>query len=154
MKVLLYAIMIFGCLSLGSVCCKNACINDYPFFQLRVANKLDSSNILFGSTKQYSFNKNMFFNKALPDSFFLKTINFNWYTLANQTVDSVIVISVSTDVNRVYFQLPNSTLDSFEFIFKKYDPNGCDDYYEIDQVKFDGNIIQPDNRNYYYTIYK
>ena len=146
--------MIFGCLSLGSVCCKNVCFNDYLYFQLRVANKLDSSNILFGNKKQYTFNKNMFFNKALPDSFFLKNTYIGSHSLPNQILDSVIMISITNTVNKIYFQLPNNPLDSFEFIFKNYTQKSCDDYYEIDQVKFDGNIIQPDSRDYYYTIYK
>jgi hypothetical protein len=154
MKALLYTIMIFGCLSLGSVCCKNVCLGGNPVFQLRVASKIDSTNLLFGTNKQYVFNKNMFFNKALTDSFFFRNIKFNCYILPDQTKDSVLDISLSIEANKIYFQLPNNSLDSFEFTFKDYDPNSCDAYFSIEQVKFNQNLIQPDNRNYYYTIYK
>ena len=133
--------------------CKTEYLYQYPQMYLRILKKSDSTSVIFDTDK--------FINYSLCFSYFYKPLNKlvdNVYPRAEKDVrsqiktDSILVISLSENINRLYMQIPNTTLDSLDI---EYDfglsANGKYSY--IKELKFNNGIIKRDP-NFMYTIYR
>ena len=142
-------ILLFGCLKK----CYDP-IDTSAFIELKVLNKADSTNLLFGSKRIYNFDKKMFYYKFNFDTAFLN--NLIYEVADNSTTakdDSIVVIKLYSGMNKIYMQLASGIVDSFEITYDEGQFIDGVNFSYVNGVKYNA-VTLPKAYNNIYSIYK
>lgn len=142
-RLILYTIV---SIFLSSCCGKVDCMKDY-YIKFRLINKLDSSDLVFCKNKEYKSNEIILFSKQDNK---IDTINksiFSNYGI--NSCDSLMIAFFYKPYEKIYIKLNSTTVDSFELRYNYYNNKCCGSYYEINTLKFNGNLVLMDSISIY-----